>query len=95
MTQPTAQKMGALITAGLYETNVSQLLALARESFLQSPALYGTLIGAFKTLMDEFEEYGGQWLPADCYDGIVQGLTAPLLDALHPEEASPAQLLQN
>src|SRR5258708_17898135 len=89
MTQHSNQ-IRTLITAGLYETNLLELLSLAKESFHQSPALYGTLISVFQLLI---AEYNGQGLPTDRYEQISQRLTKPLIEALDAESASPIHLL--
>jgi hypothetical protein len=74
----------------LYVDNLSALLALARESFLQNPVLYGTLIFVFQTLQDELGEQG---LPTTRYDDVVQHMTQPLLDVIDADGAPPHQLL--
>jgi hypothetical protein len=79
--------MQTLVTDGLYARNLSTLLALAKERFDQSPALYGTLIYIFESLDHE------QGLPLARYDQIVQHLTQPLLDALDAESGPPIDLL--
>src|SRR5258708_12174221 len=85
MTQHSNQ-IRTLITAGLYETNLLELLSLAKESFHQSPALYGTLISVFQLLI---AEYNGQGFPTDRYEQIPQRLTKPLIEPPDPDSSSP------
>lgn len=74
----------------MYGDNLSALLSLARESFLQNPVLYGTLFFVFQTLRDELGEQG---LPTARYNDVVQHMTQPLLDAIEAEGAPPHRLL--
>src|SRR5438876_365472 len=86
-------QMRVLVTEGLYGTNRSELLSLAKGTFHKSPTLYGTLIHVFQSLVAEHDEFSGQGLPTNRYDRIMQQLKQPLLDALGAESAGPHQLL--
>ncbi|MGC2108049.1 MAG: hypothetical protein WA655_00940 [Candidatus Korobacteraceae bacterium] len=86
--------MQKLVTAGLYEANLLELLSLVRQSFKENPAVHGTLTYIFESLINEGrDEFSGQGWPAERYNLIVERLTEPLLKVLDAKRDPPGELL--
>ena len=81
------QDIRSLVSQGLYQQNLTQLIELCDARFDRNPALYGTLHYIFRALA---EEYDDQAIPQERYELIMHSLERPILRLLEAEEA-PAE----
>jgi len=73
------QEIVRLVTAGLHENNLRQLVRLCEGASGQNPTLYVTLALVFSSLA---EEYAGQAIPSERYERINVALQKPILDLI-------------
>src|SRR6266851_2604048 len=85
------QRLRELIRQGLSRQNLLELISICENLTLRKPAIYGSLIGIFRQLDQEYDPHDA--IDTARYLSVNSLLRQPLLDLLDAENQSAGTIL--